>query len=186
MNDRRSYIVVPDISAGEVQKLLRYEPETGRLFWLPRAGVDGFDAQSLSAFSQYVGKEAFTASMSNGYKCGRIRRKTFLAHRVIWAIQTGAWPKEEIDHINMDKGDNRWGNLREATHAQNNQNKPIGAANTSGFKGVSWNNKAQKWQATIKLNTVMTHLGMFNDKTDAALAYQQASREMHGEFGRAS
>ena len=59
------------------------------------------------------------------------------AHRVIWAMMTGRWPDDEIDHRDRDPANNRWENLREATHSLNMLNRDEPSTNTSGVKGVS-------------------------------------------------
>lgn len=117
--------VTPD----EVRTLLRYEPETGKLYWLPRyAGWSGFNAL-------HAGKEAFTAVDSGGYRIGSIKDKRYRAHRVVWAIVHGEWP-DHIDHINGDRQDNRIENLRSVTSAENRKNTKRYARNSTGVVGV--------------------------------------------------
>lgn len=92
------------------------------------------------------------------------------------------WPL--VDHINGDGLDNRRANLREATNAQNMRNKGLYRNNSSGFKGVSWQKECRKWQAGIRLDGTRRHLGLFLVAEDAAAAYDEAARELHGEFAR--
>lgn len=88
-----------------------------------------------------------------------------------------------IDHINADKLDNRRENLRFANCSQNQANRPnLNKNNTSGYKGVSWNKKSQKWRAYITVNRKYIHLGHHLDLGLAALAYNQAARQYFGEF----
>jgi hypothetical protein len=94
-------------------------------------------------------------------------------------MQTGKWPEEDIDHINCQRADNRWLNLREATKAQNTQNRGIMRNNKSGFKGVQWRESKKMWTATISAK-----LGWFSSAEEAAGAYAKASGILHGEFGR--
>jgi protein involved in sex pheromone biosynthesis len=95
------------------------------------------------------------------------------------------WPKEEIDHINMAKDDNRIANLREANRSQNMSNiaKPI--HNTVGLKGVT-RHKAYpgKFMAQIVVNKKNKYLGIFDTVEEAHAAYAAASQQLHGEFGR--
>ncbi len=79
---------------------------------------------------------------------------------------------EQIDHINRNGLDNRRGNLRVATPAQNVYNRGLQDNNTSGFMGVVWNQSCKKWQAQIKVASRLKYLGVFADKQDAANAYQ--------------
>ena len=170
-----------------LRRLLRYEPETGKLFWR---------ARPLSMFSserachcwnaRFAGKEAFTSLSAKGYKVGRILGRGYLAHRVIWAIQTGKWPALLVDHRDSEPANNRWGNLREATRAQNNQNSGKPARNTSGYKGVSWHRGQRKWVAQIAYKGKKQHLGYFDISEEAHVAYCEAAEKYHGEFANIS
>ena len=97
------------------------------------------------------------------------------------AIITGY---EQTDHMNRNGLDNQRHNLRPATPAQNAANRAkTRGLHTSAFKGVSWNSRQKGWKAGIVTNGKRTHLGYFTDEIDAALAYDQAAREQHGEYG---
>jgi hypothetical protein len=95
----------------------------------------------------------------------------------------GEWPGD-IDHINGVKADNRLCNLREVTKSQNARNVGISWANTSGFKGVSWDKRSRRWQALIRAEGRLKKLGTFATREEAALAYRTASVELHGVYGR--
>lgn len=97
---------------------------------------------------------------------------------------TGEWPVNDIDHANGGRSDNRWLNLRGATRGQNLANKKMDARNTSGFKGVSWSQKSQKWQAHIKVQRKSMFLGFFDTKEAAHAAYCVAADHHFGEFAR--
>ncbi len=94
---------------------------------------------------------------------------------------TGEWPADQIDHINRIRSDNRWSNLRAATPQQNTANS-FRVDNTSGKKGVTWNKQAGKRQAQICVNGKNYHLGRYNDIEDAAVAYSNIAKILHGEF----
>ena len=102
-----------------------------------------------------------------------------LAHRVAWLLTTGEWPREEIDHRNGDKDDNRLANLREATHGQNQHNRTIDKSNTSGFFGVSWHASKNKWRAAIKIEDRHIHVGYFSTPEKAYAAYLAAKSVYH-------
>lgn len=104
-------------------------------------------------------------------------RQTTLA---LHAFVVGERSTIDVDHENRDKLDNRRNNLRPATRQQNLANRR--ATGTSGFKGVSWHSRRQKWRATIKVNYRQRHLGLFAIAVDAARAYDAAAREAFGEF----
>jgi hypothetical protein len=143
----------------ELRKRLRYDPETGKLYWL--RGV-----------CEIV--EAFTARDNGRYLNGRINQKTFRAHRVIWALVYGEWPKGEIDHINGQRDDNRLVNLRCVTRAENGKNRARRFDNTSGRTGVRLQKKTGRWEARIKVDGRCIHLGTFQRIEDAVRAREKA------------
>ena len=97
---------------------------------------------------------------------------------------TGKFPIDQVDHINLDKLDNRWVNLREATNSQNQANIHAHITNTSGFKGVSWHRGVQKWRAQIERDGHSCYLGYFDTPEAAAAAYANAAQKHFGEFAR--
>jgi hypothetical protein len=113
----------------------------------------------------------------------------YRAHRLAWLWMTGEWPREFIDHINLDKHDNRFFNLRLATKSQNMANRPKQKNNSSGFKGVHHYRAGEKygkpWQAGIIVNKKRIYLGQFPTKELAHAAYKSAAQKFFGEFGRA-
>ena len=171
-----------------LRQLLRYEPETGKLFWLQRGPQwftrDGCAPEAVAAQwnARYAGQEAFTASLSSGYRTGSIFDCMYRAHRVIWAMTSGKWPLHMIDHINGDRSDNRLTNLREATNAENMQNRGPTRKNATGFKGVI--RRGRKFSARIKVDGRTTYLGFHDTAEQAASAYARASADLHSEFGR--
>lgn len=89
----------------------------------------------------------------------------------------------EVDHINGNRLDNRRENLRLCNSSQNKCNRGPRKDNKSGYKGVSWHEQRQKW--TVRIKTPYgkyLSLGLYNDKKEAAMAYNKASVEHHGEF----
>lgn len=121
-----------------------------------------------------------TWSITRGHIRTTQNGKTLYLHRLIM----GAADNEQIDHINMDKTDNRRCNLRFANHAENQRNKGLRSDNTTGFKGVCFDKSKGKYIAYINLNGVRTYLGLFADKVCAAKAYDLAALKQHGEFAR--
>lgn len=159
-----------------LRQLLRYEPDTGKLFWLPRGGNERFT-------TTWAGREAFTSTNGSGYKSGSVNRLGMLAHRVIWAMMTGAWPEGEIDHRDTDRQNNRWDNLRPADDAQNARNRNVRSDSRTNIKGVG-RLKSGRWQARIMVSGVSTCLGTFGCQTAASLEYAKASQRLHGDFAR--
>ena len=120
-------------------------------------------------------KDIKWAMHNNGYVRANIWRKYL--HRWI-AGQDGM----EIDHINGNKLDNRKANLRTCSSLQNNMNSRLRKDNKSGYKGVYWNKQRQKWHATVKAQGKRQHLGFYENKSEAATAYNHAAINFFGEF----
>jgi hypothetical protein len=89
---------------------------------------------------------------------------------------------EIIDHINHDTLDNRRQNLRKCTGTQNKTNSKIYRNNKSGFKGVHWHKRDGTWGASIGYNGKQIHIGYFATLEEAARAYNETARQLHGEF----
>ena len=90
----------------------------------------------------------------------------------------------QVDHVNGDGLDNRRANLRPASTAQNARNRSRPSTNRSGFKGVSWVRDRGHWRAGIKVDGRSLNLGSFADPVEAAKAYDEAARRLHGKFAR--
>lgn len=155
-----------ELTQSRLKELLHYDPETGVFVWrIPRGSAKTGDVAGCPH--------------PEGYRKIMIDRKIYLAHRLAWLYVHGAWPKDEIDHRNGVRADNRFTNLREATRAENGQNLKIRADNTSGFIGVSWYKPARKWQAHINLAGRNKNLGCFDTPEAAHAAYLAAKAEHH-------
>jgi hypothetical protein len=155
----------------ELTKILRYDPETGFLFWnAPRPRVK-------------VGRRAGYLH-HRGYVYLEINGKHYAAHRLAWFYMTGTMPAKQIDHINRHRADNRFVNLREATHSENRANSK--SCNKSGLKGIGYipflKNTAKCWKAQITHNKKVIYLGSFHTKEEAHIAYCDAAKRLHGDF----
>lgn len=171
-----------------LRTLLRYDSESGGLYWRHRSPEffsDSTRAHHVSTWnSKHADRAAFSAINRDGYKTGTVLGETHLAHRVTWALEQGSWPVHQLDHIDGDRLNNRIHNLREATSVENNRNTTSRCNASSKFLGVSWQKKCKKWKSTIRINGIITHLGLFLDETDAAMAYDAAASRCHGSFAR--
>jgi hypothetical protein len=167
-------------------QLLRYEPETGKLFWKRRSD-DMFPAAWRAARwnERYAETEAFTAIVL-GYRKGSFDGKQTYAHRVVWAITHGEWPEGHIDHINGNRADNRLANLRVVSNAENGKNQKFRKNNTSGVVGVSWDKRRGLWFAHICSGRKLVNLGRFKTMAEAVQARERAELELgfHPNHGR--
>lgn len=167
------------LSPKVLRQLLRYEPETGKLFWRNRIQDFAFSPAHADRWNRrYAGKEAMTAN-SRGYLRGRVLNMDLPAHRVVWAIHFGEWPEHHIDHINGVRSDNRIENLRSVTNHENHKNVKKPKNNTSGVVGVSWQKRMGKWQSRIKVNGKTVNLGSFDVLSDA----KRARKTAEAKFG---
>ena len=108
--------------------------------------------------------------------------QTYQAHRLVWLYANGVLPKEDLDHINMDRADNRLLNLREATRSENKQNQQKAYSNNkSGLLGVSKGKEG--WIAQITIAYKRHKFGPFETKEAAYSVYVQKKTELH-PFGR--
>jgi len=152
--------------------LLVYDPATGNLFWRRRPKEMFSSVREHNRWNtRYAGQRALICVNKTGYCAGHVMNFSVLAHRVIWAMQTGKWPRGEIDHINGNRSDNRWSNLRVVTRNQNMQNKNPTSGSTSKYLGVGWHKASASWVAQIACNGRKIHIGCFKTESDAAMAY---------------
>jgi len=91
---------------------------------------------------------------------------------------------KQVDHVNCNALDNRKQNLRICNQSENSKNQRIRKSNSSGYKGVHWAKKENKWVVQIRINGVKTRIGRSENLKEAALLYNQAAMEYHGVFAR--
>lgn len=145
-----------------LKKLLSYNPKTGEFVWMDdrnHMAMAGDKAGSLNV---------------NGYVCIFVFNKSYRAHRLAWLYMTGKWPKEQIDHINHIRDDNRWENLREVNSSENQRNRTINRNNTSGITGVYLNKFNNTWRGMICVDCKIITLGSYIDKFEAICARKSA------------
>jgi hypothetical protein len=154
---------VNELDSTYLREVLAYNPETGIFTWK-------FGNKRNTKPNQIAG-----SIHPQGYRFICIKNKHHRAHRLAWLYVYGEMPKNQIDHINGIKDDNRIVNLRQVSHAENQQNK-------QSTKGYSWHKKRQVWEAYIKINGKKSTLGYFDKEEDAHLARVEAKREHHPFF----
>ena len=159
---------------------LRYDPETGHLWWVKEGGP-------TRKIGQPAGHNHAAGYIEVTLRYGGKQYRT-MAHRIAWFLYYGCWPKNYLDHINNNKKDNRIENLREATHSQNMANRPkmrvTDSKTDSGsyvchniFVGV-YRIPSGSWVARHKKK----HLGTFDTPEEAALAYNKEAKRRFGDF----
>lgn len=167
-------------------KRLSYDPETGIFIW-KEAGPEFFMTQRAFKTwnTRFSGSVAGTID-SSGHMQIKIFNKAILAHRLAWFMQHGEWPKASIDHVNGCKTDNRISNLRVVEHKDNMKNLPKRKDNKTGYTGVFWNKKYGSYQAYIRYNGKLIHLGYHKNIEDAILVRREAERDYgyHENHGR--
>lgn len=164
-----------------LRQLLNYDPVTGVFTWKIRPGSD---QPTNSWNTRFVGKVAGSRNRY-GYLSIRVGSRAYRAHRLAWLYMTGGWPQDEIDHIDCDKLNNRFSNLRDCGHAENAWNRPAQRGNKSGLKGVSLSSKgARRYYSSIRASGKRVHLGCFHTAEEAHSAYVEAATRLHGEFVR--
>ena len=156
-----------------VRALLDCDYEAGTLTWRYQPYATG------QRNGRWAGRPAFTRKDKDGYKCGEILGKKYLAHRVIFLHAHGYLP-EEVDHENGNPGDNRISNLRPATRSVNQRNKKKMSNNTSGITGVSYNKASRKYEAKVKCYGKRHYLGMFATPEEAGQAVIAKRKELGG------
>ena len=153
-----------------LKHLFDYDKETGNLIWKVKR-----------AKNQAVGDIAGSFDTSVGYVRVGINGKKYYAHRIVFLYHKGYLPKT-IDHINGDKVDNRIENLRAVTASQNQHNRKINSNSTSGYKGVSYYARTNKWCAKIRLESKRINLGYYKTPEEADAVVRKAREELHGSF----
>lgn len=153
--------------AEELRVLLHYDAETGVFAW-----------RTKPSRRVCVGSVAGSIRKKDGYVTLMIARVPHYAHRLAWLYVTGLTPPEFIDHRNGVRSDNKWSNLREATHAINQQNKrKAKPGSRSGVLGAYPSGRG--FRSMIAVNGVTHRLGTFDTADEAHDVYVAAKRILH-------
>ena len=132
------------------------------LYWKP------ISSSGRKRSSQYANKKCGCVS-AMGYIQVRMGVDKFMAHRIIWAMHYGYWPKNGIDHINGDKTDNRIDNMRETTQFENSKNAGK-YPRTENWIATGVSRHKNKFKATAQVNKQKVHIGVYKCHTAAMIA----------------
>lgn len=153
----------------ELSRHLKYDLFTGVGIWIVSLG----NAKAGAPAGSY----------SHGYIIIQYKTRTYKAHRLFWFLQTGHDPGAlEVDHIDRNKSNNKFCNLRLADKSQQGGNKTEPINNTSGQKGVFWHKQKQRYHACIYFNNKKLFLGSYKTFDQAVAARQAKELELFGEF----
>ena len=156
------------VTQQEIRTLMVYNAATGEATWVR---------------GKWKGHKVGTP-LPSGYVQVRVKGRSYQLHRVIWLWMTGEWPVAQVDHKDGDRANNRWDNLRLATHTQNQWNTGTRSDNSSGFKGVTRPRGRTKWHAYINESGRRKFLGSYPTAEEANQAAIAARQVAHGEFAR--
>lgn len=161
------------LTAGRLRQVVDYDPLTGCFTWRKR-----------TSNRIRIGDVAGHVRKSDGRRLIGIDGELVFAARLAVLFMTGAMPSDQVDHRNCRPDDDRWANLRVAKAWQNRGNTRRRADNTSGAKGVVWDNEKQKWRAQIRIHGCNKVLGRYATVAEAHSVYSEAALKHFGEFAR--
>jgi hypothetical protein len=163
-----------ELTQDYLKEQLNYEPTTGL-----------FTRKVSNNYRVKVGDVAGSMT-AQGYRQINFNGKVYKAHRLAFLWMNGEFPTNQVDHINHNRLDNRWINLRVASQQENQRNASMRADNKSGFTGVGWHKRDKKWGARIRIKGKNKHLGYFTDLDEAINARKRANvkHNFHQNHGK--
>jgi hypothetical protein len=160
-------MINPSLTQSRLKELLHYNQYTGQFTRLTLSG--GRLPGSIAG-----------GEKEDGYWRIRVDGKRYSSHRLAWLYMTGAWPDQEIDHIDQNPANNRWVNLRNVSRAVNQQNqRQAQKTNKLGVLGVSFDPKTGKFVARLRINGKTKTLGRFIEIAQASAVHLTAKRKYH-------
>lgn len=152
------------LTQAQLKGLLHYDPDTG-----------AFTAKTARG---RVRAGDVVGWIVDGYRRVGVNRRQYQAHRLAFLYMTGELPTLDVDHINGDRADNRWCNLREVSRTVNMENLRAAHADSgSGLLGAF--RAGNRWCSKIRVAGNTRHLGSFATAQEAHCAYLAAKRELH-------
>jgi len=149
--------------------VLEYSPDTGVFIW--KAGT--YARRKVGIIAGGI--------KPIGYRVIGVDGKYYGAHRLAFLAMTGAWPTLMVDHIDGNKENNKWSNLRDVSCSVNQRNRHRARKDSAyGMLGVS--KSLNKFKAVIRSPGKQHYLGTFSTKEEAQTAYLNARNEICKEF----
>ena len=168
-----------------LRQCFEYNPETGDFIWRDRPRDHFITDRAWKIWNGRFARQIAGTSTQQGYKQICLDKHVHYAHRMAWVVMTGDLPEQEIDHVDHNRGNNAWANLRAVTRGENCKNQTISKKNSSGITGVSWSTTNKSWRADVqtKHGRFAKHFGSFDEAAQAVLATRQerSFHENHGE-----
>jgi len=160
-----------ELTQEKLKEFLSYNELTGFFTWLKSPARNVKSGSIAGTYNK------------NEYSRIRIFKKVYRVHRLIFLYMTGKLPEKGkcVDHINRNKNDNRWSNLRITNYSTNNHNSKTPTNNTSGFKGVQLCAKSNRWYSSINIKGEKIRLGIF-DNFDEAVVCRKIANKKYGVY----
>ena len=157
-----------------VANFIAYDLESGLATWRQSP------ARNIKAGSS-------VGTIHRGYLVARFQGKSYPLHRLCWLLATNQDPGDlMVDHVDGNKLNNAFSNLRLCSNAQNGMNRGATKANKLGIKGVCWDAKASRYKAHIQINGKKKHIGNYADLESAVNARRSFEAEIFGTFAKLS
>ena len=150
------------LNINELLHIFICDPVKGSLTW------------KVSFNSRIIKGASAGCTRPDGYRVVGIKGKSYLVHRVIYAMCNGRWPEKFLDHVDGNPGNNSITNLREVDAKGNARNVKLTSDNTSTIKGVNMHTCANKWQVRIGDGSKTKYLGLYDDFFEACCVRKSA------------
>lgn len=150
------------LTQARLQELMTYDPETGIFTRIKPAGP------------KKAGSTVGWLDVDHGYMRCSVDHVIYQQHRLAWLYMTGEWPPAQIDHIDRNRSNNRWSNLRCVTSQQNAFNR----GNPRGYRYVP-SKPTKPYQVYVKVNGKSIYISSHKCPLLAHLAYLDAKEELH-------
>ena len=155
------------LTQNRLKHLLSYCPSSGEF----ACAISGSGRGKIGEIAGTIGHK--------GYRAIKIDGKSYQAHRLVWLYVHGKFPRDQIDHINGIRDDNRLENLRDANSADNARNRKVPVTSKSGIMGVSWRKRDKCWVAQMQVADKNMHLGQSKDLS-LVIWYREMAEQRFG------